>query len=202
MEILVLFDSKGGNTYALAKAVAEGIDLVEGVKARVRRTKETTPMEIIRANEEWSRFYDEVRVNIPEVTLDDVTETDGLAMGSPTRFGNMTPSMANFLECLGALWYQGALVGKIGGVFTSTTTMHGGNEATLLTMLVPLMHLGYIIVPLGYTDPNVISTHAGGTPYGPSSVSGLGAPSPNDAEIEMARSFGKRLAEVTKKLRG
>lgn len=201
MEILVLFDSKGGNTYALAQAIAEGIQEVEGMTARIRRTKETTPLEVIRSNAEWAKFYDEVRVHIPEASVDDIVETEGLALGSPTRFGNKTASVANYIESLGGLWAKGALVGKVGGVFGSTTTMHGGNEATLLTMLIPLIHLGYVIVPMGYSDANIVSTKRGGTPYGPSSVSGQEAPTPNDVELQIARTYGKKLAEVTKKLR-
>ncbi|MDH7481107.1 MAG: NAD(P)H:quinone oxidoreductase [Armatimonadota bacterium] len=201
MEILVLFDSKGGNVYKLAKAVAEGIEQVEDIKARMRWVKETTPMEVIRANETWSKFYDFKSNEITQATLDDLVETEGLAMGCPTRFGNVSPAMGNFLESTGPLWSKGALVGKVAGVFTSTSTMHGGNEATLITMMVPLMHLGYIIVPMGYVEPNVASTDRGGTPYGPSSVSGLGEPTPTEKELLIARAFGRRLAETTKRLR-
>ena len=202
MEVLVLFDSKGGNVCRLATAVAEGIEQVEGMKARIRRVKETTPIEVIRANEEWSKFYDWKLSNVPEATLDDLEQTEGVAVGSPTRYGNPTPAMGNFLERTGPLWATGTLVGKAGGVFTSTATMHGGQEATLLTMMIPLIYLGYIIVPLGYTDPGVQTTTAGGTPYGPSSVSGIDGGGPTDVELSIARTFGKRLSEVTKKLRG
>jgi len=202
MEILVLFDSKGGNVYALAKAVGEGIEQVDGMKARTRCVHETTPVEVIRANEEWSRFYDWKTSEIPEANLDDLVETQGLAMGSPTRYGNATPALANFLESTGPLWMSGALIGRPAGVFTSTNTLHGGNEITLVTMMVPLMHLGYIIVPMGYADQNVMSTTRGGTPYGPSRVAGL-APDQRarEQELEIARVFGKRLAEITRKLR-
>ena len=159
-------------------------------------------MEVIRSNETWSKFYDLVTAEIPEATLDDLVETDGLALGSPTRYGNIAPTMGNFLESTGPLWVKGALVGKPAGVFCSTGTMHGGNEATLLTMMIPLIHLGYIIVPLGYVDPGVMKTTLGGTPYGPTSVSeprkNLG---PDETELRLARVFGKRLAEIAKKLR-
>lgn len=202
MEILVLFNSKSGNTYALAKAVAEGIQQIEDMQPRIRRPKETTPMEVIRANETWSKFYDLLTAEVKEVTLDDMVETEGLALGSPTRYGNISPTMGNFLESTGHLWMKGSLNGKPAGVFCSTGTMHGGNEATLLTMMIPLMHLGYIIVPLGYTDPGVSQTTLGGTPYGPTSVSGprenLG---PDETELRLSGVFGKRLAEITKKLR-
>lgn len=202
MEILVLFDSKTGNTYALAQAVAEGIRQVEGVQPRMRRVSETAPMEVVRADPKRSAFYDFITKEVPEATLQDLQETDGLAMGSPTRYGNPTPSMGNFIESTGPLWVSGALVGEPAGVFCSTATMHGGNEATLLTMMIQLMHLGFIIVPMGYTDAGVQHTKSGGTPYGPSDVSGLDEThGPDEVETTIARAFGKRLAEITLKLR-
>lgn len=202
MEILVLFDSKGGNVYKLAKEVAEGIRQVKGVEARIRYVKETTPMEVIRANEEWSKFHDFKVNELQEATLDDLTQCEGLAIGSPTRYGNCTPAMGNYLESTGPLWATGALIGKVAGAFSSSSTMHGGNEITIYTMMVPLAHLGYIIMPMGYTDPGIMQTERGGTPYGPSSVTGLGGETPTEMEKHVCRTFGKRLAETTKKLRG
>lgn len=202
MEVLVLFDSKGGHVYKLAQAAAEGIEQVEGMKARIRRVKETTPIEVIRANEEWSKFYDWKEANMPEVTLDDMSECEGLVMGSPTRYGNVTPALGNFMESLGPFWMSGALVGKAAGVFTSTGTMHGGQETTLISMYVPLAHLGYIIVPVGYTDPAVSKTTRGGTPYGASNMSGAEDEWPDETELSVARTLGKRVADTAKKLRG
>ena len=204
MEILVLFDSKGGHVYELAKAIASGIQQVPEVQVRMRRVKETTPLEVIRADEEWSKFYDFKMKEIPEAALSDLEGTDGLAMGCPTRYGNVTPAMGNFLESCGPLWVTGALVNKVAGVFTSSGTMHGGNETTLISMMLPLMHLGYVIVPMGYTHPGVTDTDLGGTPYGPTSVSNKEAPGTliSETEAAIARAFGKRLAEITKKLRG
>jgi len=204
MEILVLFDSKGGHVYELAKAIASGIQQVPEVQVRMRRVKETTPLEVIRADEEWSKFYNFKMKGIPEAVLDDLDETDGLAMGCPTRYGNVTPAMGNFLESCGPLWVTGALVNKVAGVFTSSGTMHGGNETTLISMMLPLMHLGYVIVPMGYTHPGVMDTDLGGTPYGPTSVSNKEAPGTliSETEAAIARAFGKRLAQITKKLRG
>ena len=204
MEILVLLDSKGGHVYELAKAIAGGIQEVEGTEVRMRRVKETTPLDVIRGNEEWSKFYDFKMKEIPEATLDDLTECDGLAMGCPTRYGNVTPALGNFLESWGPLWVSGALVNKVAGVFASTGTMHGGNETTLISMMFPLMHLGYVIVPMGYTHPGVTETDLGGTPYGPTSVSNKEKPGEliSETEAAIARAFGKRLAEITKKLRG
>lgn len=202
MEVLVLFDSKGGHTYKLAEAVVEGVEQVEGVKARVRFVKETTPLEVIRNNSEWSKFYDWKTANLKEATLDDMSECDGLVMGCPTRYGNVTPALSNFIESMGPLWVKGVLVGKPGGVFTSTGTMHGGQETTLISMMFPLTHLGYIIVPIGYSDPAVSHTLRGGTPYGASSVSGPdGSQWPDEMELCVARAHGRRVAEIAKKLK-
>ncbi len=202
MEVLVLFDSKGGHTYKLVEAVVEGVEQVDGVKARVRYVKETTPMEVIRKNSEWSQFYDWKTSNLKEATLDDMSECDGLVMGCPTRYGNVTPALSNFIESMGPLWVKGVLVGKPGGVFTSTGTMHGGQETTLISMMFPLTHLGYIIVPIGYSDPAVSHTLRGGTPYGASSVSGPdGSQWPDEMELCVARAHGKRVAEIAKKLK-
>ena len=204
MEILVLFDSKGGHVYELAKNITAGIREVQGMEVRIRRVKETTPMGVIRANEEWSKFYDFKTKEIPEAALSDLDETDGLAMGCPTRYGNVTPALGNFLESCGPLWVSGALVGKVAGVFSSSGTMHGGNETTLISMMFPLMHLGYVIAPMGYSHPGVMETDLGGTPYGPTSVSSKEKVGEliSETEAAIARAFGKRLAEVTKKLRG
>ena len=202
MEILVLFDSKYGNTYALAKAIAEGVQQVDGMTARLRKPTETTPIEVVRADERRSKFLDFISQEVPEATLDDLVQCEGLALGSPTRYGNMSPAMGNFIESTGPLWLKGALNGKVAGVFCSTSTIHGGNEATLLTMMIPLTHLGYILVPMGYTDMGLMTTTRGGTPYGPTSVSGPTADQgPDETELQIARAFGRRLAEVTKKLR-
>lgn len=198
----MLFDSKGGHTYELAKAVAQGIEQVVDMKARIRYPKETTPIEVIRSDQGWSEFYDFKTRELQEVAIDDVAETDGLAMGSPTRFGNMTPALGNFIESLGSLWSSGALIGKPAGVFCSTSSMHGGNELTLISMMIPLMHLGYIIVPAGYTTASAGTTSRGGTPYGPTSVSSIGEAGLTDDEHAICLAFGKRLAEVAMKLKG
>jgi len=202
MEILVLFFSRYGNTYALAKSVAEGIREVEGMEPRLRRAKENAPWEVIQANEGWLKWHEKITSEVPEVTLDDLVETEGLALGSPTRYGNIAPAMGNFLETTGPLWINGSLLGKVAGVFCSTSSIHGGNELTLITMMSPLIHLGYMIVPLNYSDPGVMETDRGGTPYGPTSVSGPNADQgPTETELKLARVFGKRLAEITKKVR-
>ncbi len=201
MEILVLFHSRYGTVYRLAKEIASGINDVQGVQARVRRSREVAPIEIIRSNPRWSAMYDKLEREVPEVSLSDLAETQGIALGSPTRYGNIEPSLGNFLETVGELWTKGSLLGKVGGVFCSTGTMHGGNETTLITMMLPLMHLGYIIMPLSYCDPGVSFTERGGTPYGPSCVAGTNDDKgPDDIELALCRIFGRRLAETTKHL--
>ncbi len=200
MEILVLFDSKGGHVYKFAQGIVEGIEQVDGVKARVRRVKEVTPMEVIRGNAKWSEFYDWKEANVPEVTHEDMTECAGLVMGSPTRYGNVTPALGNFIESLGPLWTNDSLFGKPAGVFTSTGTMHGGQETTLVSMYFALAHLGYIIVPVGYAEPAVARTSRGGTPYGASNMAGMPDEWPDEMELSVARALGKRVAETARKL--
>jgi NAD(P)H dehydrogenase (quinone) len=187
----------------MAKEIAAGVNEVEGMKARLRRSEEIAPMAIIESQERWKDCYETLQKEVPVATLDDLSETQGLILGSPTRYGNIEPSLGNFLETLGPLWISGTLLGKIGGVFCSTSTQHGGNEATLLTMMVPLMHLGYTIMPLGYCDPEVMSTAKGGTPYGPTTVAGGNDDEgPNEVELKLCRVFGRRIATLAKKTMG
>lgn len=202
MEVLVLFYSRYGNTYALAKAVAQGIRQAEGTEPRLRRAKENAPLEVIRANQSWLKWHEKIASEVPEVALNDLVQTEGLALGSPTRYGNIAPALGNFLETTGPLWLKGSLLGRVAGVFCSTSTIHGANELTLITMMIPLIHLGYIIVPLSYSAPGVMETDRGGTPYGPTSVSGPKADQgPTEIELGLAQAFGKGLTEVTRKLR-
>jgi NAD(P)H dehydrogenase (quinone) len=134
--------------------------------------------------------------------VEDLAEADGLVVGSPTRFGNMAAPMKHFLDTTGDLWFSGALVGRPAGVFTSTASMHGGQEATLLSMMLPLLHHGMLLVGLPYTDPALAETRTGGTPYGPSHVAGQ-PPSPtlSEHERDLARALGKRVATIATALR-
>ena len=132
---------------------------------------------------------------------DDLAECAGLILGSPTRFGNMAAPLKHFIDGLGAQWVSGTLVGKPAGVFTSTATMHGGQEATLLSMMVPLLHHGMLLVGIPYTEPALTSTHGGGTPYGASHVSGAKDDQPlTDDEKTLARALGRRVAQIAAKL--
>lgn len=193
-DILVLYYSRGGSVAALARQIARGIGEVDGMSARLR----TVPP--VAAQTETA-LPPVPESGAPYVTPADLRECAGLAIGSPTRFGNMAAPMKHFLDGLGSEWASGALIGKPAGAFTATATMHGGQESTLLTMMVPLLHHGCVIAGIPYSEPRLSSTRTGGTPYGPSHVSGAdGDPALSDDEAELARAFGRRLAELARKL--
>ena len=193
-EILVLYYSQGGAVKEMAQLIARGVESVTGAKARVR----TVPK--VSANCE-STEPDIPTSGDPYVELSDLNECIGLALGSPTRFGNMAAPMKYFLDSTTSLWLKGALIGKPACVFTSTGSMHGGNETTLLTMMLPLMHHGMIIVGLPYSEPELSSTQFGGTPYGASHIGGAMNDKPLTAdEKKLCIALGKRLAETALKL--
>jgi NAD(P)H dehydrogenase (quinone) len=193
-EILVLYYSRGGSVARLARQIARGIGEVEGMSARVRTVPPVTAITQPAAPpvpEEGA----------PYVEANDLVECIGLALGSPTRFGNMAAPLKHWIDGLGAQWTSGTLVGKPAAVFTSTATMHGGQEATLLSMQVPLLHHGCVLVGIPYTEPALSSTRGGGTPYGASHVSGHeDDPQPTDDEAVLARALGRRLAMIATKL--
>lgn len=194
MKILILFDSHYGNTLQLAAKVAEGVKDVEGAEPITRRVATSAPESILPADDEHSRHVRHQFAAIAEATLEDLIEADGIVVGSPTRFGNMTAAMKAFWDKTGPLWSRGQLFGKPGAVFTSTSTPHGGNEMTLLTMMVPMMHHGMIIVPPGYGHP-VYQKAA--SPYGATSVSGPEADlDPTDDDGTAAFFLGQHLAQV------
>lgn len=193
-EILVLYYSQGGAVREMAQLVARGVDSVSGARARIR----TVP--------KLSAVCEATEPEIPAsgalyAELKDLEECVGLALGSPTRFGNMAAPLKYFLDSTSGLWMKGALIGKPGAVFTSTASMHGGNEATLLSMMIPLLHHGMVIVGLPYSEPELTSTTGGGTPYGASHVAGSADDKPiSDAERKLCIALGKRLAETALKL--
>jgi NAD(P)H dehydrogenase (quinone) len=193
-DILVLFYSSNGSVRALAESVARGIESVEGMRARVRTVPRVSPVTEVAAPAVPP-------TGPPYVEARDLEECVGLALGSPTRFGNMAAPMKHFLDTLGGEWSRGTLAGKPAAVFTSTATMHGGQEATLLTMMVPLLHHGMVIVGIPYTEPDLSSTKSGGTPYGASHVAGPVGDLPlSDEEKRLAFSLGRRLAATARKL--
>lgn len=193
-EILVLYYSQGDAVRGMAQLIARGIESVKGAKARIR----TVPK--ISANCEATES-DIPTTGAPYVELNDLEECIGVALGSPTRFGNMAAPMKYFLDGTVSLWLKGALIGKPAAVFTSTGSMHGGNETTLLTMMLPLMHHGMVMVGLPYSEPALSSTQSGGTPYGASHVGGTANDKPiTEDERKLCLALGKRLAETALKL--
>lgn len=194
MEILVLYYSQGGSVRELAQLIARGVDSVQGSKARLR----TVPK--VSANCEASE------PDIPETgdvyaELTDLEECAGLALGSPTRFGNMAAPMKYFLDGTSGLWLKGALIGKPACVFTSSGSMHGGNESTLLTMMLPLLHHGMTILGIPYSEASLATTQSGGTPYGASHIGGAMNDKPiSEDEKKLCIALGKRLAETALKL--
>jgi NAD(P)H dehydrogenase (quinone) len=193
-DILVLFYSHTGAIKQMAHAVARGIESVPGATARVR----TVP--------KVSAVSEALEPDIPAsgppyAELRDLQECIGLALGSPTRFGNMAAPLKYFLDGTGALWLKGTLAGKPAAVFTSTGTLHGGQETTLLSMMLPLLHHGMLIVGLPYSQTELITTRTGGSPYGASHVAGIDADRAlSQEEQNLCFALGKRLADVALKL--
>ena len=195
-DILVLYYSQGGSVAEMALRIARGIDSVPDARARVR----TVPK--VSANCE-STEPDIPANGPPYVESRDLEECIGLAIGSPTRYGNMAASMKYFLDGTTGLWLGGALIGKPAAVFTSSGSMHGGNESTLLSMMLPLFHHGMIVLGIPYSEPLLSSTTSGGTPYGASHIGGAMDDQPITAdESKLCFALGKRLAETALKLKG
>lgn len=203
MKILVAYYSLYGHMMEMAHAVAEGARQVPGTDVRLRRIQEFDAVEkIIDGNEYLSQVREKQR-HVPVCTPDDLREADGMLFGSPTRFGNMTAQMKQLFDSAGSLWLKGELEGKPAGVFTSTASTHGGQETTLLSMMIPLLHLGAVIVGVPYSYQGMIHTDArGGTPYGASTIAGpTGELKPQPEDLHLARMQGHRVAMITTKLR-
>ncbi|MDD3012500.1 MAG: NAD(P)H:quinone oxidoreductase [Candidatus Gastranaerophilales bacterium] len=200
MKILVIYYSMYGNTYELAKSVVKGAKSVEGAEIYLKTVPELMPNEIVQGNERIKRgkeFQKDVLIAQPS----EMENYDAIIWGTPTRFGNMCSQMQNFIDQLGSLWIKGKLENKVTGVFTSTSSIHGGQETTIITGMVPLFHLGMIVVGVPYSVPELLTTESGGTPYGPSHVAGANADKPiTDHEKNIGIAFGKRIAEITKKM--
>jgi len=193
-DILVLYYSRGGSVARLARQIARGIEEVPGMQARLR----TVPPVAATTQQAAPPVPED---GAPYVQAADLAECAGLALGSPTRFGNMAAPVKHFLDGLGAQWASGTLAGKPAAVFTSTATQHGGQESTLLTMHVPLLHHGCLIVGIPFTEPLLNTTRSGGTPYGASHVAGAqDDPQLTEEESVLARALGRRLADVAARL--
>ena len=193
MEILVLYYSRYGATAEMAHQVARGVEEL-GLEARLR----TVPPVSATPEATEPAVPDS---GAPYASLDDLEACAGLALGSPTRFGNMAAALKYFLDGTGGLWMKTSLAGKPAGVFTSTSSQHGGQETTLLSMMLPLMHHGMLITGLPYSEPELAQTQDGGTPYGPSHVAGLDSKQPLSAtEKKLCQALGRRLARLARAL--
>jgi NAD(P)H dehydrogenase (quinone) len=193
-EILILYYSRGGSVAKLARLLARGVEEA-GCTSRLRTVPAVAPVTTLAAPPVPDS-------GAPYVEARDLAECDGLLLGSPTRFGIMAAPLKHFIDGLGAEWISGTLVGKPAAVFTSTGTMHGGQEATLLSMILPLLHHGALVVGIPYTEAALHSTRSGGTPYGASHVAGDDNDEPiSEDERELALALGRRLGTVARKLK-
>jgi NAD(P)H dehydrogenase (quinone) len=195
--IYIPFYSRYGNVETLAKAVAEGVREA-GAEPQLAYTGDVvTPPEIRAKDEHWLAAHERLMGEYPLVCSEALANADGAIFGSPTRFGNMAAQLKGFIDSLAGVWLSGATIGKPAGTFTSTASLHGGQETTNYTMWAPLVHLGYIIVGVPYSTVELLTTTTGGTPYGPSHVAGPMADiAPDATELQICRVLGKRVAEI------
>ena len=189
-EILVLYYSRYGATAEMAKCIARGIESVTNCQARLRTVPPVSTV--------CEATADDIPAEGPlYASLLDLQECSGLALGSPTRFGNMAAPLKYFIDSTSSLWLSGALIGKPGAVFTSTSSLHGGQETTLLSMMLPLLHHGMLLLGLPYSESELLTTESGGTPYGPSHTAGTDSKRPlSSEEKSLCTALGKRLAET------
>ncbi len=195
-KIAVIYYSATGGVHALAEAIAQGAAST-GAEAHLRRVAELAPDSAIDQNPHWRRHIDATK-SVVEASLGDLIWADGLAFGTPTRFGGPAAQLKQFIDQAGGLWRKGELIDKPVTAFTAAFNRHGGSEATILSLSNVFYHWGALIVPPGYADPAVFA--AGGNPYGTSHVSGPGGEGPNETVLEMARFQGRRLADTTTRL--
>ena len=190
-EILVLYYSRYGATAEMAQLIARGVETVDGCQARIRTVPPVST--VCEATED-----DIPAEGPPYASLEDLDACDGLALGSPTRFGNMAAPLKYFIDTTSKLWLGSRLAGKPAAVFTSASSLHGGQETTLISMMLPLMHHGMLITGLPYTEPEMLSTTSGGTPYGPSHTAGTDSKRPlTDEEKKLCSALGRRLATLS-----
>lgn len=193
INILVLYYSRHGATADMARRIARGAEEVDGINAVLRTVPEVST--VCEATEDSIPAEGDIYV-----TREDLANCDGLALGSPTRFGNMAASLKYFLDGTSDMWLSGTLIGKPAAVFTSTSSLHGGQETTLTSMMLPLLHHGMLIMGLPYSETRLLHTTTGGTPYGPSHHAGPESDNPlSDDEQQFCLAMGRRLAEIAKK---
>ena len=194
LKILILYYSRYGATAEMAKLIARGVEEIPNTQAIIRTVPSVSAV--------TEALEDSIPPSGPPyVTLEDLQHCDGLALGSPTRFGNMAASLKYFMDGTSGMWMSGALSGKPATVFTSTASLHGGQETTLLSMMLPLLHHGMVIMGIPYTEPALLTTQTGGTPYGVSHLAGGDSKNPISAhEKELCRAAGRRLATLAQRL--
>ena len=197
VNVLIAFYSRNGSVEKLAQAVGEGAK-AEGAEVRLRRAREVVPREVMQKAQGWIENAERMNKLYEAPTGRDAEWADGIILGTPTRFGAMSAELKAYVDSLGGLWVKGSLVGKAGSAFTSTSTPHGGNESTIISMYNPMAHLGLILVPLGYGDPVMFKA---GTPYGASSVSANDTAPPTEDDLAVARYQGRRVAAVARALK-
>jgi NAD(P)H dehydrogenase (quinone) len=200
MKVLIVYYSTFGNVHKMAKLIAEGVGQVAGAEPAVRRVPELMPASTIDSRPDMKAGA-ELQKDTPIVTLEDFKEAGAFAFGTPTRFGNVSAQLKNQIDQLGSLWMQRVFEGKPAGVFVSTSSLHGGQETTILTLSAVLLHLGLIVVGVPYSVPDLFLTKGGGAPYGPGHVAGPdNARDIDENEANICRAFGKRLAQIGLKL--
>jgi len=201
MKVLIVFYSTYGHIYKMAEAVAEGAKAVAGAEVEIRRVPETLPPDVL--EKMGALEAQKALSHVPVCTVEELAQADAVVFGTPTRFGNMCGQMRQFLDATGSLWAEGALVGKVGSVFASSATQHGGQESTILTFHVSLLHHGFVVVGLPYAFQGQmrIDEITGGSPYGASTIAGGdGSRMPSENELEAARFQGKHVADIAAKL--
>lgn len=202
MKVLIVYYSTYGNVFSMAKLVAEGVKEVNGAEPVIRRVPELMPQSLIESNEGMKAGRD-AQKDIPLVTMDDFKEAGAIAFGTPTRYGNVSAQLKNQIDQLSQLWLQGAFEGKPASVFVSTATMHGGQETTILTLMAPLLHLGFVLVGVPYSVKELFTTTGGGSPYGAGHIAGADNKRAIDTEeATICRASGRRLAEIGLRLQG
>jgi NAD(P)H dehydrogenase (quinone) len=203
MNILIVYYSKYGHILQMAQAAAEGVGSVKGCEAVIRRAEEFEEEKKIIESDKFALPVWEKQKSISVCTLDDLRAADGILFGTPTRYGNMIAQLKRLIDSTAQLWMEGALEGKPAGLFTSTATTHGGQETTLLTSMIPLLHLGMIIAGVPYSTPGMLHTEGrGGTPYGATTIAGQkNELKPAKEDLEIATALGRRIAEIAMKIR-
>ncbi|MES2998831.1 MAG: NAD(P)H:quinone oxidoreductase [Pseudomonadota bacterium] len=192
--ILVLYYSRYGAVANMAKQIARGVEEVTGIEAKIRTVPNVSSLSEATTPEIPTE-------GPPYVTVEDVRDCAGIILGSPTRFGNMAAPLKHFIDSLSGLWLSGALINKPAGFFSSTSSLHGGQETTLISMMLPLIHLGTLVVGVPYSEPDLSTTQTGGTPYGPTHMAGKDSQNPlSDEEKRLCKALGKRVASIALKL--